>query len=100
MLSEKVINKLLELGGNRWTKGTIDRIYFNCGALDCAFEYYKTGSIKAAYHKGDRMSNSDGYRCKNAKSYIDIKTGEASSTNDYLQESLEDRLAEALKAET
>ena len=69
---------------------------FNCGALDCEFRYYKTGNIAEAWHKGERMSNSNGYRCKAAKSYIDVKTGEAKSTQAYLQVSLDERLAEAL----
>lgn len=54
------------------------------------------GNIHTAYHKGERMSNADGYRCKAAKSYIDVKTGEAKSTQAYLQVSLDERLAEAL----
>ena len=99
MLSENVINKLLEMGGKRWIKGTMDRIYFNCSCLDCEFDYYKTGNIKAAYHKGERMSNADGGRCKAAKSYIDVKTGEATSTMIYLQESLQERLEQALQGE-
>ena len=67
MLSENVINNLLEMGGKRWIKGTMDRIYFNCSFLDCEFEYYKTG--------------------------------EATSTMIYLQESLQERLEQALQAE-
>ena len=96
MLTDTQIAKLIEMGGKRWIKGNMDRIYFNCSALDCEFEYYKTGNIHTAYHKGERMSNSDGYRCKAAKSYIDVKTGEAKSTQVYLQVSLDERLAEAL----
>ncbi len=96
MLSEKQIAKLEELGGKRWIKGNMDRIYFNCDALDCEFRYYKTGNISEAWHKGEKMNNSDGYRCKAAKSYIDVKTGEAKSTQAYLQVSLDERLAEAL----
>lgn len=99
MLSETVINKLLEMGGKRWTKGAMDRVYFSCNFLDCEFEYYKTGNVKRAYHKGERMSNADGGRCKAAKSYIDVKTGEATSTMTYLQESLQERLQQALQGE-
>lgn len=96
MLTDTQIAKLEELGGKRWIKGNMDRIYFNCSALDCEFRYYKSGRIAEAWHKFDKISNSDGYRCKAAKSYIDVKTGEAKSTEACLQVSLDERLAEAL----
>lgn len=99
MLSDAVINKLIELGGNRWTKGSMDRIYFNPCMLDVRFEYYDTGNIKRCYHKDCLCSNHQGRHIKAAKSYVDVKTGQAISDNDHLLESLQDRLAEAMQAD-
>ncbi len=96
MLNNEQIAKLEELGGNRWQVKDMDRLYFNCRDLGCEFEYYKTGSIRAAYHEGTRCSNSEGYRMKGAKSYIDVKTGEAHSTHDWLLDSLQKKLEEVL----
>jgi len=75
------IDELEELGFKRWQKGTFDRLYINATQLGLVCQYYKTGNIKAATFDGDSISNSEAYRMKAAKTYIDVKTGEVISTN-------------------
>ena len=75
------IEELESLGFKRWQKGTFDRLYINADVLGLVCEYYKSGSIHAAYFKGERISNSEGYRMKSAKTFIDVKTGMLYSDN-------------------
>jgi hypothetical protein len=76
MLNETTIKNLEAKGFNRWTKGNHDRLYINCTAYGCEFDYYKTGNINHARFQGESISNSEGYRFKSTKVYIDVKTGE------------------------
>lgn len=86
MLNEAKINELTDKGFNRWTKGNIDRLYINAAQLGLECDYYKTGNISAAYFNGERISNSQGYRYKAAKTYIDVKTGRVHSNIPALEE--------------
>ena len=75
MLNESTIKALEEKGFSRWTKGNFDRLYISASTLGLECGYYKTGNIKWAEFDGERISNSQGYRYKAAKTYIDVKTG-------------------------
>lgn len=97
-MNEKMIEKLTAKGFNRWTKGKYDRLYINAKDLGLECEYYKTGNIAGATFQGEDISNSEAYRMKAAKTYIDIETGEAVSNNRWLKEAAEEIL-EAVKAE-
>lgn len=98
MMNEKMIEKLAAKGFNRWTKGKYDRMYVNAKDLGLACEYYKTGNVHSATFQGEGISNSEAYRMKAAKTYIDVETGEVVSDNRYLKEAAEEVL-EAVKAE-
>ena len=75
MLNETTIKALEDKGFRRWTKGNFDRMYINAVCLGLECSYYKTGNISAAYFNGERISNCQGRRYKDAKTYIDVKTG-------------------------
>lgn len=88
-LTNKKIEELESKGFSRWTKGNMDRLYINAAQLGLVCSYHKTGSISSAQFNGERISNSEGYRMKNAKTFIDIKTGAIYSDNDTLKEAAE-----------
>lgn len=75
------IDELVSLGFNRWTKGNFDRLYINASLLGLVCHYYKSGNISSAWFNGDEISNSEAYRMRSAKTYIDIKTGNVYSDN-------------------
>ena len=83
-ISER-IDELEALGFKRWQKGQFDRLYINADQLGLECKYYKTGNIKSAWFNGDEISNSEGYRMKAAKTYIDVATGEVFSPNSTLR---------------
>lgn len=60
----KTIEQALEQIGNRWQKGSMDRIYFSdlhkFAGLELSF--YKTGNISSATLNGHSISNSEGRR--------------------------------------
>lgn len=91
-MTEQSIAKLEAEGFKRWQKGTYDRLYVNASALGLECEYYKTGNIRNAYFRGERVSNSEGYRMKAAKTYVDVKTGNVFSDNQTLKEAAEEIL--------
>jgi len=84
MTNEK-IRELEGMGFKRWQKGELDRLYINADQLGLECKYYKTGNIKSALFDGDEISNSEAYRMKAAKTYIDVVTGEVFSTNKMLK---------------
>ena len=84
MTNEK-IRELEGMGFKRWQKGEYDRLYINADQLGLECKYYKTGNIKSACFDGDEISNSEAYRMKAAKTYIDVATGEVFSTNKMLK---------------
>lgn len=98
MMNEKMIEKLTAKGFTRWTKGKCDRMYINAKDLGLVCEYYKTGNIHTAEFQGYYISNSEAYRMKAAKTYIDVATEEVSSTNSDLEAAAAAILAE-VKAE-
>lgn len=80
------IAELEKLGFRRWQKGTMDRLYINAKELGLQCEYYKTGNIRRATFCGEQISNSEGYRMKAAKTYVDVATGEVHSDNETLKQ--------------
>lgn len=98
-MDEKIIDKLETRGFKRWTKGDYDRLYIDATSMGLELSYYKTGNICYAEWKGERISNSRGYKFKTAKTYVDIKTGKVHSDRDDLKESAEEILNEVLKEE-
>lgn len=60
-MKTSVYNKIISMGGSRWTAGGNDRIYFNSAAekiIGLSVERYKTGNISSATLNGERISNS------------------------------------------
>lgn len=59
---EQVIEKLVEMGANRWTKYGKDRIYFNTkdfiNSIGIKHDNYNSGSICCATLNGEKISNS------------------------------------------
>lgn len=89
-MTDERIKELEELGFTRWQKGNMDRLYINAEMLGFECIYYKTGNIKSAWFQGDEISNSEGYRMKAAKTYIDVKTGVCYSDNNQLKKAAEE----------
>lgn len=79
------IDELTKLGFNRWTKGTMDRLYINAYTLGLEVTRYRTGNISGAKFDGEEISHAEGYRMLAAKTYIDIKTGNVYSDNNQLK---------------
>ena len=69
----KSIEELTKMGFKRWQKNGMDRMYINASTLGLICTYYKTGNISGAEFNGERVSNSEGYRLKSSKTYIDLK---------------------------
>lgn len=89
-MTEEQITKLTEQGFKRWTKGGYDRLYVSAGVLGLECEYYKTGNIKNAYFRGERVSNCEGRRMKAANTYVNVKDGKVHSNNDTLKQAAEE----------
>ena len=83
---EAKIAALEAKGFKRWQKGTMDRLYVNAPVLGLECEYYRTGNIYRATFQGALISNSEGYRIKNAKTYIDVKTWKVFSDHKWCKE--------------
>lgn len=98
-MKNDVIAALETKGFNRWTKGTMDRLYINPTRIGLELYYYNTGNVSSAYLNGERISNTCGREMKAAKCYIDIATGECVSDYDVFVEAMQQLLAEA-EAET
>lgn len=84
-LTDAKISELEGKGFSRWTKGNYDRLYINAGQLGLVCDYYKTGNISHAEFDGFRISNSEAYRMKAAKTFIDVKSGRVHSDNSTLE---------------
>lgn len=97
-LSEEMIKRLEDKGFNRWTKGTMDRLYINAGTLGLEVRRYKTGNISHAEFNGVEISHAEGYRMLSSKTYIDIKTGKVFSDNDTLEQAAKELLDGVLSA--
>ena len=68
------IEELENKGFNRWTKGAMDRLYFNVEKSEYLdVDYYKSGNVSSAYLEGERISNAEAYRIMSVKCFIDLK---------------------------
>ena len=92
-MKQELIEKIE--GGNRWTKGKYDRLYFDDSELGLKIESYKTGNFSHAeieewpYLEGANMeavnsevgeiSNSYAKKIAGEKHYIDLDTGKINS---------------------
>lgn len=85
-MTQEQIAKLETKGFKRWTKGNLDRLYINASQLGLVCDYYNTGNIKYAEFNGEHISNSQGYRYKAAKTFVDVKTDAIHSDIPALQE--------------
>ena len=77
---ELTVETLVAIGGNRWTKGNYDRVYFNDWPelIGLEIDRYKTGNIWAASLNGETISNSEARRLLGAvdKVYFDAADGQ------------------------
>lgn len=70
------IDALEKKGFNRWTKGNMDRLYFNIEKSgDLELDYYKSGNLRSADLDGERISNAEACRLLAVKCFIDLKNG-------------------------
>lgn len=68
------IETLEKKGFNRWTKGNMDRLYFNIersGHMDV--DHYKTGNISYASVDGEEISHRFAGQILSVKCFIDLK---------------------------
>ena len=68
------IDALEKKGFRRWTKGDMDRLYFNIersGHMDV--DYYKTGNISHAAIDGEEISHRFAGQILSVKCFIDLK---------------------------
>jgi hypothetical protein len=86
MMTEERIKELEGKGFKRWQKGNYDRLYINATALGLVVDRYKTGNISYAEFNGERISNTQGTKMVDAKTYIDVNTERLFSTNETLKE--------------
>lgn len=74
--------KFEELGIKLWEKGNMKRYYINLYHMTgLTIKYYKTGNISDAFINDERISNSEAYRMKAAKTYYDVTSKKLISTN-------------------
>ena len=93
MMTTERIGALEAKGFKRWQKGKMDRLYINAKELGLECTYYNTGNIRSASFNGERISNSEARRIRDAKTYIDVATGELHSTNWMCEEAAEALMA-------
>ncbi|MET9467816.1 hypothetical protein ABZY44_24035 [Streptomyces sp. NPDC006544] len=70
---------LTAIGGSRWQRGDMDRVYFNNWATLAGLElsHYGTGNISGATWQGELISNSQGYKLATSidKLWFDVTDG-------------------------
>lgn len=103
-----IAEKLIALGGNRWTKGGHDRVYFNNANEMVGVEatYYKTGNLSSVTVKGEFVSNNKGRRYLGALdgAYVDLEDnsvhyrGTCYSECQFLRDDFEAKIAAAIAA--
>lgn len=75
MMDATTIKALEAKGFSRWQKNGHDRLYINSSHFGLECSYYNTGNISSASLNGEPISNSEAYRIKSVKAYVDVKTG-------------------------
>lgn len=81
MMKQSTVDKLVEMGATRWTKGGKDRLYLNDAGRDIVgleLVRYNNGNISCARLDGEVIRNSDGGRISTwaGGAYIDLTTDE------------------------
>jgi hypothetical protein len=58
------VETMTAIGGSRWTKNGMDRVYINswAGLAGIETSNYNTGNIAAAWFQGEEISNSQAYK--------------------------------------
>lgn len=79
-ISQSNVDKLIDMGAQRWEKYGKDRLYIGQAGekiLNLDIERYKSGSISSATIDGQKISNSDAarYIMSFSEAYIDLNTG-------------------------
>ena len=92
MMSEKIINELVNMGANRWTKGGYERLYIAPEGLFVEGDRYNSGNVKDSEFNGERISNSLAREMLESKCYIDLSTNEIVCRNYTLRCALEELL--------
>ena len=92
MMNQEMISKLESMGGKRWQKGNMDRIYFNAATLGLTCTYHKTGSISSAMFGDEEISNNHAGKLKAAKTYVDVERQQIVSDSALLAAALADRI--------
>lgn len=73
------VENMVAIGGSRWQRGDMDRVYFNDWPEFAGIETtrYGTGNISSATYQGEGISNSQGYKLLGSidKLYFDVNTG-------------------------
>src|SRR5690606_27593466 len=76
---------LVEIGGSRWQKGEMDRVYFNdlADRFGLRASFYGTGNVSSASLNGEKISNTKATRMlagfSLAKFWFDVPAGEFQS---------------------
>lgn len=78
------IEELEGMGFKRWQKNGMDRLYINYASVGIEINHYNTGNICYCAIDGDRVSNSEGRRIADSKTWIDVNTGILHSNNFYM----------------
>ena len=90
MTKDEMIQKAIEMGGKRWQKGTMDRIYFNASTLGLECAFYKSGNVSSATFNGKDISNGKAGWLRYGKTYIDVETWEAKGDFPELKNALQE----------
>lgn len=73
------VETLIDLGGNRWTKGDYDRVYFNTETIlklqGIEWSCFKTGNVSWNNYGSNNAFNKLWARVSSQKHFYDIKTG-------------------------
>jgi hypothetical protein len=81
------IETMTAIGGNRWQRGDMDRIYINNWAEFAGLEtsHYGTGNISSASYQGETVSNRQAGLIAGAinKVWFDVTTGKLQGTYGY-----------------
>lgn len=103
MLSEKQIEELEAKGAKRWTKGTMDRLYFNATSYGIEYDRYKSGNISQSRYidkdgEDHGLSHAACGRILAAKLWVDVADGKLYSkyapTNDWQWDDIVSRVEE------
>lgn len=92
-LAEKALEK-----GNRWTKGSYDRVYFNWSDMGLKIRRYNTGNIAEAWFNGEKISNAMAGRMMTCKVWFDLATEKFSVKKNYFKDFSEEKVLEIAMA--